>query len=199
VRNRAPEPLALERVQLPAPHLSLYITPEDVLWTEGVTMTHRKVGEGALVQIKDGHREKGKHPSRAVEIHQQIYKQHQHIGCIITTQAPNVTAYCVARQTFDNRTVPESYVFLRDIPLIPYGSQLGNTEYIPCKLSEETPILLIENDAIVITGRSLLKAYDRLEVAEFSARSIINSEPLGDIVTIDDDELAKLDEIARGM
>jgi hypothetical protein len=54
VRNRAEEPLALERVQLPAPHLSLYVTPDDVLWTEGVTMTHREAGEGAAVQIKDG-------------------------------------------------------------------------------------------------------------------------------------------------
>lgn len=54
VRNRATEPLALERVQLPAPHLALYVTPDDILWTEGVTMTHRKAGEGALVQIKDG-------------------------------------------------------------------------------------------------------------------------------------------------
>lgn len=54
VRNLAEEPLALERVQLPAPHLSLYVTPEDVLWTEAVTMTHRETGEGATVQIREG-------------------------------------------------------------------------------------------------------------------------------------------------
>jgi hypothetical protein len=54
VRNRADEPLALERVQLPTPHLSLYGTPDDALWSDAVTMTHRTSGEGAQVQIQEG-------------------------------------------------------------------------------------------------------------------------------------------------
>jgi hypothetical protein len=54
VRNTAAEPLLLERVQLPAPHLSLYVTPDDALWTEAVTMTHRERDAGATVQIKEG-------------------------------------------------------------------------------------------------------------------------------------------------
>jgi hypothetical protein len=54
VRNTATEPLSLERVQLPAPHLSLYATPDDALWTEAVTMTHREKDVGATVQIRDG-------------------------------------------------------------------------------------------------------------------------------------------------
>lgn len=54
IHNRAKEPLALERVQLPAPHLALYRTPDDVLWTEAVSMTHREGDEGAAVQIRDG-------------------------------------------------------------------------------------------------------------------------------------------------
>ena len=54
VRNTTAEPLALERVQLPAPHLSLYVTPDDALWTEAVTMTHRQTEAGATVQIKEG-------------------------------------------------------------------------------------------------------------------------------------------------
>lgn len=54
VRNTAAEPLSLERVQLPAPHLSLYATPDDALWTEAVTMTHREKDTGAAVQIREG-------------------------------------------------------------------------------------------------------------------------------------------------
>lgn len=54
VQNRSPEPLALERVQLPVPHLSLYLTPDHAIWTERVTMTHRETGEGASVQIQEG-------------------------------------------------------------------------------------------------------------------------------------------------
>lgn len=54
VRNTSSEPLALERVQLPAPHLALYVTPSDVLWTQGVTMTHQPETEGAAVRIQSG-------------------------------------------------------------------------------------------------------------------------------------------------
>lgn len=54
VRNEAKEPLALERVQLPAPHLALYVTSDDAIWTDAVTMIHRTGEEGATVQIKEG-------------------------------------------------------------------------------------------------------------------------------------------------
>jgi hypothetical protein len=54
VRNQTAEPLALERIQLPVPHLSLYVTVDDAIWTDPVTMTHRTKGEGAAVQVREG-------------------------------------------------------------------------------------------------------------------------------------------------
>jgi hypothetical protein len=54
VRNQAAEPLALERVQLPVPHLATYVTPDEALWTDAVTMVHRTDREGAHVQVKEG-------------------------------------------------------------------------------------------------------------------------------------------------
>jgi len=54
VENQADEPLALERIQLPVPHLSVYATPDDVLWTDPVQMTHRSVDAGAAVDIQEG-------------------------------------------------------------------------------------------------------------------------------------------------
>ena len=54
VRNRADEPLALERVQLPAPHLALYRAPSNTLWTNAVSMRHTAAGEGAAVTIDEG-------------------------------------------------------------------------------------------------------------------------------------------------
>ena len=54
VRNRAGEALALERVQLPAPHLSLYRAPTNTLWTNAVSMRHMAAGEGAAVAIDEG-------------------------------------------------------------------------------------------------------------------------------------------------
>jgi hypothetical protein len=54
IKNTARDALALERVQLPAPHLALYTTPDHRLWTQGVTMTRTEGREGAGVQIRSG-------------------------------------------------------------------------------------------------------------------------------------------------
>lgn len=54
IRNNATDALALERVQIPTPHLALYTTPNDMLWTQGVTMTRSESREGAGVQIRSG-------------------------------------------------------------------------------------------------------------------------------------------------
>lgn len=54
VQNTSTTPLALERVQLPAPHLALYETPDHVLWTQSVTMTHAYGTEGASIHIDRG-------------------------------------------------------------------------------------------------------------------------------------------------
>jgi len=54
VHNQTDESLALERIQLPVPHLSVYGTSDDVLWTDPVRMAHRSTDEGAAVDIREG-------------------------------------------------------------------------------------------------------------------------------------------------
>lgn len=162
------------------------ITPTDV--------NRKLLKPEEIVQVKNGRCEGGKNPSRAVKLHSSIYKEHQHIGCIITTQSPNATAFCVSGKKFDTHTIPESYVMLKDVPMLPFGSQISESKIVPNALSKDTPILLIENDSILVTGQTILETFDRLEVAEFSARSLINTVPLGEVVPIEDEEIQKLND-----
>ena len=145
-----------------------------------------------IVQIKDGTREPGKLPSRSVLLHQEIYRQNRDINCIITTQSPHLMAFCLAHQKFETRTIPESYVLLKDIPSVPFGDHLDGNPTLPQLLSEETPLVMIENDSVVVTGKNLLETFDRLEVAEFSAKSLIESTSLGEVVTISHQEIEDL-------
>lgn len=157
-----------------------YISPEDV------------------VQIRDGHRERGKTPSRSVRLHQAIYRRHPHINSIISTQSPNTTAFCISGKPINTRTIPESYLMLKDLPLVPYGSQYSNVTTIPDTLGNGISTILIQNDAILVTGSSLLETFDRLEVAEFSARSLINAVPLGELVPMDDQAIQRLVKAFEG-
>ena len=54
---------------------------------------------------------------------------------------------------------------------------------------EDTPIIMVENDCIIVTGNSLINAFDRLEVAEYTAKAIIASKALGDVVKIDNEKI----------
>jgi L-fuculose-phosphate aldolase len=145
-----------------------------------------------LVLIEEGRREAGKLPSRSVHMHIAIYDRHPGINAVITAQSPHITAYAVTGGHFDTRTIPESYILLRDVPMVPYGAQFQDPDAVAEALSPEAPVLLIQNDAVLTIGSSVLKAFDRLEVAEYSARSLIDTAAIGDLVPIGEEEIAAL-------
>lgn len=146
-----------------------------------------------LVLIRDGQREAGKIPSRSVRLHDAIYRRHDHIRCIITAQAPYITAYAITTQPMATRTIPESYIMLVDVPRLPYGMQYANIDAIADTISKRTPVLLLQNDCVLTTGTSILNAFDRLEVAEFTARSLIETASIGPLSPIGSDAIADLE------
>ncbi|MEG1525282.1 MAG: class II aldolase/adducin family protein [Clostridia bacterium] len=145
-----------------------------------------------LVCVKSGRKEQGKTPSRAVRFHEQIYRLNPDIGAVLLAHPPSVMAFAVTDAKFDPRTIPESYVLLREICKEPFGSIYSTPEKAACKFSPAVPAIIFENDCITVTGESLLQAFDRLEVAEATARSIILSRDIGNIVHITPAEVEEL-------
>lgn len=145
-----------------------------------------------IVQIKDGKREPGKIPSRSTWLHQEIYKRFPKVNSIILTQTPYIMAYSVTDQKFDVRTIPESWIFLQDVPNVTFGSQFAGSETILNILSENTPAVIINNDSILVTGDKLLGTFDRLEVAEFSAKSLTLGASLGKLIPINPQQVEEL-------
>lgn len=146
---------------------------------------------GDIVQIKDGMREPGRIPSRATWLHQEIYRRNPHINSIILTQPPYLMAYSVTGSALDVRTIPESWIFLQDIPLLPFGSHFKGRNEIPELLSRH-PAILVENDSVIVTGDKLLHTFDRLEVAEFSAKSLVLAKPIGNLIPINNNQVEDL-------
>jgi L-fuculose-phosphate aldolase len=145
-----------------------------------------------VIQIVDGKREAGKLPSRAIRVHQHIYRQNPHVNSIILTQPPHIMAYGVSGLKLDVRTIPESWIFLQDVPLVEFGKQFDEAEELARMFSPDMPAVIIRNDSIIVTGDKLLQTFDRLEVAEFSARSLIMGHPLGKLVPINEEQINDL-------
>jgi L-fuculose-phosphate aldolase len=144
-----------------------------------------------IVQIKDGHREVGKNPSRAAWIHQEIYNLNPDVNSIIMTQSPYLMAFGVTNSYLNVRTIPESWIFLQDINTIKYGDHFRKNRN-PELVEDCATALIIENDSVIITGDKLLQTFDYLEVAEFSAKSIVLGNSLGELMPINDEQVEDL-------
>jgi len=159
------------------------ITPRDVARWD--------ITPSDLVQIKNGMAEAGKTPSRSVALHQRIYQMNPHINSIISTQPINLMAHAVSGQKFDVRTIPESWIFLQDVPTIPFGSLYSDVEGM-AEMFNHNRVVLVANDCVVVTGDKLLNTFDYLEVAEFSANSLVMAASVGELQPMGDKEIDEL-------
>ena len=151
--------------------------------------------ESDLVLIKHGMKEQGKVPSRSVKLHRIIYEKHPEIRSVLGANPIHAMAFAVTGEELDPRTIPESYIMLREIKKVPYSAIYLKPGMLADMFSEKTHVLICENSQILATGDSLLNAFDRLEVTEATAHSILLALDIGPLVHISDSEIKEINEL----
>jgi len=134
-----------------------------------------------LVIVRDGERTADTQPSRAVRLHRAIYAAHPEINAVVNALPVHGSAFCVSDFPLDTRTIPESYLFLKDVRTIPFDAQFGDGAEVAAAVGPANPVALLEHNGVLVAGRSVLDAFDRLEVLESTAAAIIRSRALGPI------------------
>jgi len=148
-----------------------------------------------IVRVRGDACSAGQQPSRAARLHAEIYARHPQIGAIINAQPAHASAFCMTDAPLSTHTIPESYVVLNNAPKLPFLRIVEDATEIASKLSPAScPVILIENEGAVVTGRTLLEAFDRLEVLEATAEALLLSRPLGPLVPM---PAAAIDELRR--
>jgi L-fuculose-phosphate aldolase len=147
-----------------------------------------------LVLVKNGAAEEGKVPSRASRNHRAIYQRHPHVKAIVNAFTVNATAFSASSVKLDARTIPESYIFLREVARIPYGIQFTDPAGLAACVSSEQPVALLQNDGVLVCGTSVLDAFDRLEVLESTAEAVINARLVGPVKTMSDSVIRDLNK-----
>jgi L-fuculose-phosphate aldolase len=150
------------------------------------------LGVDDLVLVRGDTCEAGKQPSRATLAHRAIYQGHPEVNAIVFAHPVNATAFSVTSAPFDARTIPESYVFLRDVQRVPYGVQYQADNQIAQFVSLARPAAILENDGVLVAGSSILDAFDRLEVLETTAEAIINSRAIGVVAPMSSEVIEEL-------
>lgn len=132
-----------------------------------------------VVLVRGGAAEEGKVPSRAARNHRAIYARHPAVGAVVNAYPVNATAFCVTGAPLETRTIPESYLLLRDVARIPFEAIFGDGSALSEAMGPDRFAALVDNDGVLVVGKDVLDAYDRLEVLESTAEALINARPLG--------------------
>lgn len=147
-----------------------------------------------LVLVKNGKREAGKLPSRSVHLHKSIYENDPNLKSIIVAHPPNIMAFAITEKEFNTWQIPEAYISLRDVRKYPFGYSVDNMEMLAKEISVKNPAVIIENDCVIAAGTSLLKAFDKLEMMEYSAKALVLAATTGEeIIGIDLMEFRELE------
>ena len=125
-------------------------------------------------------------------LHAKIYRTHPGIGSVVTAFPPELMAFAVTGTKFSSRIIPEIYMVMQDVISLPQAQYAGKPEEIAAVFDGRTSVAVLEGGGVIVTAPSLLKAYDRLEVAEYSARAILESSQLGNIVEITEKQVDEI-------
>ncbi|HEY0946868.1 MAG TPA: class II aldolase/adducin family protein [Opitutaceae bacterium] len=152
-----------------------------------------EVSAGGLVRATRDACERGKRPSRAALLHALIYERHPDVGAIINAQPAHASAYCMTAATLSTHTIPESYIVLNDAPKLPFLRIVEDAERIAAEVSlGKRPVILIENEGAIVLGKTILDAFDRLEVLEATTEALLLSRSLGPVVPMPAEAITEL-------
>lgn len=147
-----------------------------------------------LVRIKSGMCEAGKRASRSALLHAKIYELHPQIGSVIIAHPPAIMAFACTDVPFDSRTIPESYITLREVKRLPYAASTLDMEGTAAAFASQSPALIVRNQCAIVSGATLIGAFDRLEVLEYSAKAIIAARDIGPLVMIAPDQISAIEK-----
>ncbi len=127
-----------------------------------------------------------------VSLFRKIFEKHPDINCIIHSYAPACFAFSLSDCLFKAETVPEGLIILKEVLNIEYDVFYSNNVLISQTISNSKPVILLKNNGIIVAGDIVEQAFDRLEVAEFTAKSILYSKRLGKVRSIGEEEVNKI-------
>ena len=147
-----------------------------------------------LVMIRKDKKQMGKKPSRALHAHRAIYEANPEINCIINAQPVNALSFSIVKKNIDTYTIPESYVFVGEVALLPFETSFNDFDRLKETFSLKSPAAVLENNGVMVIGGDIFSAFDKLEVLECSAEAIIDSQPIGGHVAMSQEIIDELCE-----
>ena len=131
--------------------------------------------------------------SKEYPMHRAIYEKRQDAGAVIHTHPVYATAFAMAGKNIPDNHLIETRMMLKKTALAGYATP-GTVEMaeVIVPYIEEYNAILLQNHGALTVGTDLMDAFNRMEVLESIAKTIILSKAVGEPVLISEENLAKM-------
>jgi L-fuculose-phosphate aldolase len=136
--------------------------------------------------------------STEIEMHREVYRQRKDIHAVIHAHPPYCTACSLASIDLTDMVLPELAVYLGPVPTVPYATP-GTPELaeaIKPYVADYNAMLLMRHGVLVL-GKDLKDAYNRLEHLEYIAHVAYLVGSMGAVSPLTKADLLKLTTNAR--
>lgn len=155
-----------------------------------------KVDEKGNVLDTDGiHR-----PSSEAKMHLRIYERRPDVKSVVHAHPMYATAHAVAGIPLNKQIMPESTIFLGEVPLADYG--LPSTDEVPESIEpylDKCDAVLLASHGALAWGADLEAAYFKMEGLEYYAEISYRAQMLGGPHTFSNYEVNRLVDLRKSM
>ena len=165
--------------------------PEDAFLLTPTSIPLDRLEPSNLLRVDLERCGQSEHDSRAA-LHAALYRVHPEVGAVAHGCAENTAGFSAAGIPLPSRTIPESYILVREPVWVSFRATILDPESVAAVLCPDHPVALVHHEGALTVGVDVLDAFDRLEVLEATAAALIASRPLGEFAPISDERLAEL-------
>lgn len=164
-----------------------------LITTSGSSNGYLSKDDFVLIDFNATPFDKSKKPSSEKFLHLEFYKLRPDINAVIHVHPASLTAFASANKDLMDPVMPENIYYFGGIPLAEYGTP-SSTELVKntSKFFKKHDAILMANHGVIISGKTLEDAYQKLELAEEYARTLIYSQMLGGAKTLSKEDTEKV-------
>ena len=137
-------------------------------------------------------------PSTEIAMHKDVYKYRKDVNAAVHAHPPHCTACSLASISLTEMLLPELAIYIGPVPTVPYATP-GTRELpdaIRPYLAEHNAFLLMRHGVLVL-GKDLEDAYNRLEQLEYIAHVAYLVGSMGSVNPLTKAELLRLTSQGR--
>lgn len=180
-------------------NISLKISEEHILITPSATDKGRmRWNEVGIMSMMGENLTPDLKPSIEKDLHLNIYKKNTEVSAIIHAHPVFATSFTATRCTINTGLTAEARAICGEPRFVPYAL-MGSADLaqVTAEHSSDADVLLLENHGILTTGKTLLSAFDKLEVLENAAKMTLIVELTGKKKGLSPSRLRELDRLFR--